>query len=97
MRTRHIGVEALCEFDVALEAGHLEAGVGEAPNLLANGLDDQRGARSDVQDGDASPEVYERVAIHIDDDRSRGALGEDRHGGPHARRQRCLPTGHECN
>ena len=77
LAARDKGVETLGESDVGLKASDLETGVGEALDLLSHRLDDLRGARADVQHGDASAQVYERVAVHVDDDAARGPLGED--------------------
>ena len=69
--------------------------MSEALHLLGDGLDDQGGARSDVQHGDPGTEVDERVAVDVDHDATGRTLGEDRHRRADAGRHRRLPAGSE--
>ena len=60
-------VERLGHGDVAVVRGDHETGVGERRHLVAYGLDHRGRAVADRGDGDARPEVDERVAVDVDD------------------------------
>ena len=68
--------EPLGESDVILIGDDREVGVGEAPGLFLDRLDDPRVRVADVQAADAAGEVDERVAVHVGERRA-AALGHD--------------------
>lgn len=82
--TRGEPVELFGDPHVALVGRDHEAGVSERRDLLADGVDDGRGAVADGGHGDAGTEVDELVAVRIDQDAAACGDDVDRQGGPDA-------------
>ena len=72
---RRHGVELFGQFHVGLIGQHLEAGVGEALELVRHGLDQCRVAVTGVEHRDAASEVDVSTAFHVPDF---GAFGRGR-------------------
>src|SRR5882724_6648988 len=71
-------VESLGQCDIGLVRRNAETGVQVTLELSSHTLQHGRGAMTDVRASDAASEIDVAVAVHILDDRSLGARGEDR-------------------
>ncbi len=70
-------VQRFADLDVPLVGGHHEAGVREARDLAADGLDHVGHGVADRGDRDARAEVDEVVAVDVDEDRALGTIDVD--------------------
>jgi hypothetical protein len=80
VRTGGVGGEQLGDAHVLLVRGDREERVDDLAQLLPCGRDDGVIGVTDGRDADAGPQVEERVAVDIHDDRPVGALDVDRQG-----------------
>ena len=78
------GVEAAGQFQVGLVGHHLETGVGDLPDLAADGLHHPRVIVADVEHADAADEIEVAATIHVPDFAALGAGHHDGVGGDDA-------------
>src|SRR5215208_410723 len=88
-------VESLSQLDVLLVLGDVEAGVGEPLCLLLDRLDYPRVRVPDVHHPNAAAEVYERVAVHVGEQRALRLLRDHRRRDADARRDSAVPPLHQ--
>lgn len=80
--TRRAPVELFTDSHVALIGSHHGACVSEASCLLRHGVADHRVGMADSDYSNGGAEVDQPVAVHVLDDRPRGAVSENRGGSP---------------
>ena len=91
----HEGVQPLRETDVVLVGSDVEARVSEAFELRRGSLDHGLVGVPDIDAADASGEIDEAIAVHVDEQRAARLLHEDRRDVEGPARDGCFAPGEQ--